>query len=440
MGRSFNGSSDVITTTLNTGNQSATISAACWLYASTPGGNSGPIQGTANHNIAFVLTSTLHLQLADVNFALLGAASTGAISTGVWTHVGWAVDTTANSNAVTYYINGAASGTSSSGGHSLVNGVFSLGVTYTGQMADAAVWSGVLLGATDFAKLAAGYRPVDVNSANLVGWWPLSGYSSPEPDISGNANGGTLTGTSAAPMPPSISRGGRNFNGSSDIVTIGTPSVLNITSTISVSVWVFPVALPALGNNQAIFFSKGYDGTDEQYTLRLSGIDINGSVNGKWVQFLSFNGATSVGAQIQNAVAANAWYHVIGTVDGSNNWNIYVNGSNAGQATLNSPRAITGSTAQVSFGAEYISGAAARFLQGNIADAAVWNTNLNTTQISALAAGARPNSILPGNLVGWWPCNGFTNTTENDLSGNSNNGTLTGTLPILGPPATWRLG
>jgi hypothetical protein len=79
-------------------------------------------------------------------------------------------------------------------------------------------------------------------------------------------------------------------------------------------------------------------------------------------------------------------------------------------------------------------------LQGNIADVAVWNTNLSGSQITQLYNGVRPINVNSANLQLWYPLNGFTNTTENDLSSNANNGTVTGATPILGPPQTWRLG
>ena len=37
---------------------------------------------------------------------------------------------------------------------------------------------------------------------NDIGYWPLDGISSPEPDLSGNWHPGTLTGTTYADDPP----------------------------------------------------------------------------------------------------------------------------------------------------------------------------------------------------------------------------------------------
>jgi hypothetical protein len=70
-----------------------------------------------------------------------------------------------------------------------------------GQLADFAIWS-VLLTAAEASALAKGARPNTIRSASLVNWWPLGGIQSPEPDLSGNKNNGTLTGTAPAFGPP----------------------------------------------------------------------------------------------------------------------------------------------------------------------------------------------------------------------------------------------
>jgi hypothetical protein len=149
------------------------------------------------------------------------------------------------------------------------------------------------------------------------------------------------------------------------------------------------------------------------------------------VPFYFGNGNTTIASVLSN----NSWTHLAmsnanavgGTVT------VYVNGVSKGTFTS---AADSGST---SVYAGWDAGGSDKFV-GNIADAAIWNTNLSAGDIANLASGARPNAVQSGSLFHWWPLNGFLNTTEPDLSGNSHTGTLTGTLPILGPPATWRLG
>lgn len=70
-----------------------------------------------------------------------------------------------------------------------------------GLAADIVVWN-VSLTAGEIAGLVSGQRPYLIRPQNRVGDWPLFGDVSPEPDLSGNANNGTLTGTALAPGPP----------------------------------------------------------------------------------------------------------------------------------------------------------------------------------------------------------------------------------------------
>jgi hypothetical protein len=78
---------------------------------------------------------------------------------------------------------------------------FATGQALQGNMADTALWN-VVLSATEIAALAKGIRPPQVRPAALIGYWPLDGLQSPEPDLSGNRNNGTLTGTVNAFGPP----------------------------------------------------------------------------------------------------------------------------------------------------------------------------------------------------------------------------------------------
>jgi len=72
---------------------------------------------------------------------------------------------------------------------------------FGGSMAEVGIWN-VVLTAGEILALAKGCRTASVRPASLVGYWPIWGLASPEPDMSGNANNGTLTGTAKANGPP----------------------------------------------------------------------------------------------------------------------------------------------------------------------------------------------------------------------------------------------
>ena len=121
----------------------------------------------------------------------------------------------------------------------------------------------------------------------------------------------------------------------------------------------------------------------------------------------------------------NTWYHVAHVVDGVGAKG-YVNGvadgSLAGLTTLNATTVYW-----IGYNNQN------NFFPGDIADMAVWNTNLTPAEVLALAKGARPNMLRQGNLIRWWPIDGV-QSPEPDLSGNAANGVITGTTSAFGPP------
>jgi hypothetical protein len=429
MGRLFNGSSDVISNT-SIATVGATGSMSLWLQpnwnwndtADHPfwmeDGDFFTFQKYSDNNIY----CGFRRGASDQRIAL---AATGLFTSGTWAH--WLL-TWSNAAGQTLYQNGVSVGTHSLTYPSPVNpnglwvgnyGTFAP-VNSNETIADFAYWNSTL-SSSDAAKLAAGYRPVDVNSANLQVWWPLSGYSSPEPDSSGNANNGTLTGTSQAPMPPSLGRGGRSFNGTSNKI-VGSSNISNI-SNVTIAAWAY---CTTSSNIRLPVFSCGDSALDGFGLVFTNGTVRAGALGGvAWVP-----GTTTF--------TANSWHHLAMTGTSGFVWQFYADGVADGPIQTVTPIAATHAPA---FGWD----STPAWFPGSIADCAAWNTVLTPTQILALASGTRPNQIAAGNLLGYWPLNSFSNSAENDASGGGNNGTLSpgsasGPFPILGPPQTWRLG
>lgn len=125
---------------------------------------------------------------------------TATLTAGTWAHL---AGTASAGIAQTAYFNGAPAGTGSATGpvYSTDMKIGMVNTRFKGSIADVAMWS-VVLTASEIAALAAGARPHRIRTASLVGYWPLDGIQSPEPDLSGNANSGTLTGTALAAGPP----------------------------------------------------------------------------------------------------------------------------------------------------------------------------------------------------------------------------------------------
>ncbi len=130
----------------------------------------------------------------------------GSVSTGTWYHV--AVVVTA-AGSVFPYLGGVSDG--GPGSNYQDQGSFNWTIGYQtapagssfngGSIADVAWWN-VELTALEISALVKGARPNTIRGKNLVTWYPLDGLSSPEPDLSGNAKNGTLTGTTQSFGPP----------------------------------------------------------------------------------------------------------------------------------------------------------------------------------------------------------------------------------------------
>lgn len=73
--------------------------------------------------------------------------------------------------------------------------------TFDGLIAEVGFWDDVLTD-NEVLELAAGMSPIRVRPANLVGYPPIYGLDSPEPDYSGSGNPFVVTGTVQADHAP----------------------------------------------------------------------------------------------------------------------------------------------------------------------------------------------------------------------------------------------
>jgi len=416
----------------------APFSFAFWIYTVTQpttaqGGftvnNTDTPNGAGWALAAFQMpTNTIRFYMPTIiNFDFFGAMTAGQ-----WYHLA----ITSGSGTTSAYVNGALNSTSP---HVPANIItpdgFSMNGNYVDNYtADFGMWN-VVLSSTQIAQLAAGYRPADVNSANLVAWWPLGGYQSPEPDLSGNNNKLTLTANiTQAPMPPNLGRGGRNFvHANSSYVKINAAPVTG--APISIAMWVNPTDKAA--NYEYFAITDNSAGNLDAIRFEF---DYSGGTPLCLVAFRHAGAQDAVGLGT-GSILAGVWQHFCGTVSAGLVCTMYINGVSFSIGALT--KTPTG-LVQCGIGA-YLSGAnVIDPANAQIADVAIWNTVLTGSQVSQLVAGARPNTVQSANLQGWWPLNGSSNSTESDLSGNANNGTLSpgsasGPLPAFGPPQTWRL-
>lgn len=204
----------------------------------------------------------------------------------------------------------------------------------------------------------------------------------------------------------------RSFNGSGDQINLGNSSTLDPTVPVSISVWFMLTSTP--GGAYACLCDRINGGTHYMALLYNSG---------HMTYYFGSGNNIDPGTA---SITQNVWYHVGAAIDGSNNATTFMNGVSDGTvagATV-TPAAVNSTLGRNGLNTDF---------PGILADYAIWNTNLTAAEFLALSRGARPVNVRSANLKAWLPLTGL-QSPEPDLSGNANNGTLTGTTPAFGPP------
>jgi hypothetical protein len=214
MARDLDGSADYLerTTAILTATP-ATF--AIWFRADTVTGSHRLItindRGIAGDLLSlYQEAATLVAQHHDGGAGASSAVSSGTVVQDQWHHGAAVFDDDTNRHA---YLDGG-----NKVSNSLVQNLVDVDTTtigsmdytsriqyFNGDVAEAAIWN-VALTDGEIKSLAAGMLPSKIRSANLLGYWPIYGLSSPEIDYSGKGN--TMPVISApplsdhAPIPP----------------------------------------------------------------------------------------------------------------------------------------------------------------------------------------------------------------------------------------------
>jgi hypothetical protein len=228
MARGFNttlgvGTTDLITTTFTTDQGAAAWSYSFWfLIRSGVVNNLQRIwqqDNTTNNDRCVFLTNNNTFSCLDfqygwnaTTFAWHLTNGTADIPTGVWHHMLITYDAGSTANNPVAYLDGASvtvthNGASPTGAVNVNTNPWCIGGRaatpsrcWDGLIAEFAVWN-TTLNAREATALAQGVRFFRIRPP-LLAYWPLDGLKSPEPDLSGNARNGTLTGTAFATGPP----------------------------------------------------------------------------------------------------------------------------------------------------------------------------------------------------------------------------------------------
>jgi hypothetical protein len=267
---------------------------------------------------------------------------------GVWKHVAGTFDGT----VIKVYLNGKLDGstnlTSTVGTTGSEN--IAIGTRHTAAGQRGEYFSGSLdaIRVFDYARTSAQIA-YDYNRGAPVGYWKMDECQGTTiNDSSGNSLSGTWSGSggsntsagncnSAGTAWGDGVTGKRNysmdFDGSDDTVNFGSPTLLKLTDSIGISMWVKPDSNALSSGEHAMIHNYDGGGTTGQYEVAF----INGALEfnyGAASSYVSYNPTPSI------SFTAGNWYHIVFTHSGSNSTGyFYVNGvkystNRTGSATI----------------------------------------------------------------------------------------------------------
>lgn len=215
----------------------------------------------------------------------------------------------------------------------------------------------------------------------------------------------------------------RKFDGIDDKISFGNIANLQNQPALTLSAWVYPTALV----NDAVIVGHD-DVSNNRWIMQLGEAGLSGTDDA--LIPMSDGTGNNYGYTTSNILAINTWGHWVARYDGSAADNstrlqFYFNGI-AKTLTYNGTIPTTVATTATVVTAGAGKGGATPFT-GGIAMVGLWNLALSTNEISALALGAPPWMFRRSNLQLYAPLYGVA-SPEPDLSGNVNNGTVTGAV------------
>lgn len=212
---------------------------------------------------------------------------------------------------------------------------------------------------------------------------------------------------------------GRSFNGTTDQIGCGSGTANQPGSAMSASFWVNPSQLGGGSDTYALMVSNLNVTNQQAFGVYLK-------TDGKLAIYTKVNNYDGSGS---HTLSTSTWYNIVATYDTTNGLVGYVGGASDGTAAAAGSLATTTTTLQFGFD----NSTAGRTFGGKLADVALWNVALTVGEVAALAKGVRANQVRPNALTFFAPLDGLA-SPEPDLSGNANNGTLTGTSATTGAP------
>jgi hypothetical protein len=175
-----------------------------------------------------------------------------------------------------------------------------------------------------------------------------------------------------------------DFNGTTDYIE--TASAIVTTAPVTLAGWFNSDSATA---NQTIV-SITNTGGQERFVLTAAG-----AVTGDPVRATTVAGNNGSSADSATGYSANTWHHAAGVFASSTSRIAYIDGvGGTAETTSRTPGTMNTTRIGVTVGG----GSRTGYMNGRLAEIAIWNVALNDDEIMALAKGYRPSLIRPASL------------------------------------------
>jgi hypothetical protein len=193
----------------------------------------------------------------------------------------------------------------------------------------------------------------------------------------------------------------RSFNGTSDYLNYAT--AVRTTTPLTMACWAKWNTLGTSTMLMTIGDSSSTTTLLNRFRLSKNASDL--------VIAATANTTTSGTSSGGTVTATNTWYHCAGIYTSSTSRTGYLDGV---AGTANTTSLTPSSLDDTTIGASIYSGGAGTYMDGQIAEAGIWNVALTAAEITSLAKGVSPLMIRPASLISYWPLIGQT-SPEIDL-------------------------
>ncbi|NTU46678.1 DUF2341 domain-containing protein [Candidatus Roizmanbacteria bacterium] len=470
----FNGSSDYVSTPTNNTTFDATsntLTVSAWVYPTALNNmntilSKGGVDGASGWVIYYSNTGGFNILFkgnAAGNPVVVSTSRTYPFNT--WSHIAvvFKIDTSVlSNNSASIYVNGVydsqlafSSGLPAVSTQNLRIGVRSdgsgtLSNYFIGSIDEVKLYNYALTAEDIKADYNRGSAQVlgamgdDTTSLTkgLVGWWKMDeGTGTSTTDSTGKGNTGTFNCSGTSCVNPSWTTSGKYGNALSFIPTSNTSSyltsnIVNVSSiqnsTITLSTWINP---DNIDHSNDKWIARNGMGTDENY-----GIFLGSPSSGNYkILFSGYSGTWVSSSTTNYVVPSNTWSHIVVVLTQGKSISFYLNGNLIQTNTISFITVPATTAFHIGAGA-----GSSQAYNGYLDDFRIYNRALTTSEIQTLYNLSDPTQTRSGNSTASEYCiPGDTSlcnppvadyrfeegkgTTVQDVSGNNNNGTWSGT-------------